>query len=116
MAGKALVENQISFSHLPTKLKKRIEGFTESWDIERENYHDHVLKEVEVVGWEEMRREIPSYTELWQNLACNAQKRWLEVKMKGAGLDLDELLDIDDIRYAEIPGSVSWPVGGVKVE
>ena len=99
MAGKALVENQISFSHLPTKLKERIEGFTESWDTERENYHDHVLKEVEVVGWEEMRREIPSYTEL----------SWMTH-------DLDELLDIDDVRDAEIPGSVIWPVGGVKVE
>ena len=88
-----------------------MEEFTESWEAEQD-----ALKEVEVVGWEEMRREIPSYTELWQNLACNAQKRWLEVKMKGAGLDLDELLDIDDVRDAEIPGSVIWPVGGVKVE
>ena len=105
MAGKALVENQISFSHLPTKLKKRIEGFTESWDTERENYHDHVLKEVEVVGWEEMRREIPSQTEL--------QERWQEVKREGAGFDLEEVLDMD---IDEIPGSVSWPGSGVKVE
>ena len=94
MAGKALVENQISFSHLPEKLKKRVEEFTESWEVEQD-----ALKEVEVVGWEEMRREIPSYTELG----------WMTH-------DLDELLDTLYNRDAEIPGPVSWPVGGVKVE
>ena len=108
MAGKALVENQISFSHLPTKLKERIEGFTESWEPERLFFHQDAqypptppsaLKEVEVVGWEEMRREIPSYTELG----------WMTH-------DLDELLDTLYDRDAEIPGPVSWPVGGVKVE
>ena len=52
-----------------------------------------------MVGWEEMRREIPSYTELG----------WMTH-------DLDELLDTLYDRDAEIPGPVSWPVGGVKVE
>ena len=100
MAGKALVENQISFSHLPEKLKKRVEEFTESWEAEQD-----ALKEVEVVGWEEMRREIPSQTEL--------QERWQEVKREEAGFDLEEVLDLD---IDEIPGSVSWPGSGVKVE
>ena len=71
-----------------------MEEFTESWEAEQD-----ALKEVEVVGWEEMRREIPSYTELG----------WMTN-------DLDELLDTLYNRDAEIPGPVSWPVGGVKVE
>ena len=54
-----------------------------------------------MVGWEEMRREIPSQTELQ------------EVKREGAGFDLEEVLDLD---IDEIPGSVSWPGSGVKVE
>ena len=73
-----------------------MEEFTESWEAEQD-----ALKEVEVVGWEEMRREIPSQTELQ------------EVTREGAGLDLEEVLDLD---IDEIPGSVSWPGNGVKVE
>ena len=77
-----------------------MEEFTESWEAEQD-----ALKEVEVVGWEEMRREIPSQTEL--------QERWQEVKREEAGFDLEEVLDLD---IDEIPGSVSWPGNGVKVE
>ena len=73
-----------------------MEEFTESWEAEQD-----ALKEVEVVGWEEMRREIPSQTELQ------------EVTREGAGFDLEEVLDLD---IDEIPGSVSWPGNGVKVE
>lgn len=98
-AGKALVDNKISFSHLPEKLKKRVEEFTEQWEPGQD-----VLKEVEVVGWEEMRQEIPSMTEL--------RERWQEVRLEGADLDLEEALDLD---VDEIPGSVSWAWGGVKV-
>ena len=99
-AGKALVDNKISFSHLPEKLKKRVEEFTEQWEPGQD-----VLKEVKVVGWEEMRQEIPSMTEL--------RERWQEVRLEGADLDLEEALDLD---VDEIPGSVSWAWGGVKVE
>jgi len=99
-AGKALVENKISFGHLPEKLKKKVEAFTEEYEVEQD-----ALKEVEVVGWQEMgQKEIPSRTEL--------QERWQEVRREGADLDLEEALDLD---VDELPGSVSWPSGGVKV-
>ena len=77
-----------------------MEEFTEQWEPGQD-----VLKEVEVVGWEEMRQEIPSMTEL--------RERWQEVRLEGADLDLEEALDLD---VDEIPGSVSWAWGGVKVE
>jgi len=98
-AGKALVENKISFAHLPEKLKKRVEAFTEPWEAERD-----ALKEVEVVGWQEKGPEIPSRTEL--------QERWQEVRQEGSDLDLEEALDLD---VDELPGPVSWPRSRVKV-
>ena len=98
-AGKALVENKISFAHLPEKLKKRVEAFTEPWEAERD-----ALKEVEVVGWQEKGQEIPSRTEL--------QERWQEVRQEGSDLDLEEALDLD---VDELPGPVSWPRSRVKV-
>ena len=98
-AGKALVENKISFAHLPEKLKKRVEAFTEPWEAERD-----ALKEVEVVGWQEKGQEIPSRTEL--------QERWQEVRREGSDLDLEEALDLD---VDELPGPVSWPRSRVKV-
>ena len=101
-AGKALVENRISLAHLPEKLKKRVEAFTEPWEA---NEYRHSLKEVEVAGWQEIKQEIPSRTEL--------QERWQELRREGADLDLEEALDLD---VDELPGSVSWAGGGVKVE
>ena len=94
-----MVENKISFAHLPEKLKKRVEAFTEPWEDERD-----ALKEVEVAGWQEMGQEIPSRTEL--------QERWEEVRREGADLDLEEALDLD---VDELPGPVSWPGSRVKV-
>ena len=76
-----------------------MEEFTEQWEPGQD-----VLKEVEVVGWEEMRQEIPSMTEL--------RERWQEVRLEGADLDLEEALDLD---VDELPGPVSWPGSRVKV-
>ena len=81
-------------------MKKKVEAFNEEYEAEQD-----ALKEVEVVGWQEMgQKEIPSRTEL--------QERWQEVRREGADLDLEEALDLD---VDELPGSVSWPSGGVKV-
>ena len=44
-----MVENKISFAHLPEKLKKRVEAFTEPWEAVKYD----ALKEVEVAGWQE---------------------------------------------------------------
>ena len=52
-----MVENDISFDHLKPELVAKVREFTEKLE-------DVELKEVEVSGWREMRREIPIDREL----------------------------------------------------
>ena len=94
------MQNKISFAHLPKKLQKRVYAFSETWEPS-----ETTLKEVEVAGWQELSKEIPSLTEL--------QERWEEVKKEEADLDSDQ---IDELDVGELPGDVSWPNWGVKVK
>ena len=94
------MQNKISFAHLPKKLLKRVNAFSEPWEP-----GDTALMEVEVAGWQELSKEIPSLTEL--------QERWEEVRQEEADLDLDQVYELD---VEELPGDVGWPNEGVKVK
>ena len=61
------MQNKISFAHLPKKLQKRVNAFSEPWEP-----GETALEEVEVAGWQELSKEIPGLTEL--------QERWEEVR------------------------------------
>ena len=94
------MKKKISFAPLPKKLQKRVYAFSEPWEPS-----ETTLKEVEVAGWQELSKEIPSLTEL--------QERWEEVRQEEADLDLDQVYELD---VEELPGDVGWPNGGVKVK
>lgn len=96
------MKKKISFAPLPKKLQKRVYAFSEPWEPS-----ETTLKEVEVAGWQELSKEIPSLTEL--------QERWEEVRQEETDLDLD-LDQVYELDVEELPGDVGWPNGGVKVK
>ena len=72
-----MVESDISFDHLKPELVAKVKEFTEKLE-------DVELKEVEVSGWREMRREIPIDREL--------AERWGSPPRQPGDLDLNDVL------------------------
>ena len=92
-----MVESDISFDHLKPELVAKVKEFTEKLE-------DVELKEVEVSGWREMRREIPMDRELIE--------RWGSPPKKKGDLECDDVLD--HVLASEVE-PLSNPVRRVKV-